>query len=162
MVPCPQGEVPMEQCQLEGKELSFAFTLNQGQFKVKLSLDEENLKGTFTSPDGASGTLLATRAPAAAESLTGAWNITARDSEGKEHKLRMSLKEEEGSLKGYFILPEGETIPVAELKKEGTELSFKVNSRNSVFHVKLTLAGTSLKGSYSGANGETGQVEATR
>jgi hypothetical protein len=162
----PQGSIPLEQVEFNGKELSYGFTIPQGQYKVKLNLEEGTLKGTFTAPDGASGTLSASRAPATAApagpSLAGIWNLTAKDSGGREHKLKLSLKEEEAGLKGHFILSEGETIPVTELKQDGAELTFKVTGRNGLFNVKLAMVGSSLKGTYSGGNGESGQVEGTR
>ena len=126
----PQGDIQLEEVRFDGKELAYAFSLSQGQFKIKLSLEGESLKGNFTTPDGSLGTMTATLA------------------DGSQHTLKLNLKKEEGALKGHFILPEGQTIPVTDLKLDGNELSFKTSSDNSAFQVKLVVAGASMKGGY--------------
>ncbi|MBK5294917.1 MAG: hypothetical protein JJE04_24965 [Acidobacteriia bacterium] len=152
----PQGDIPLEEVQFNGKELTYSFTLSQGQFKIKLGLEEGALKGSFTTPDETSGTLSATRP------ITGLWNIAAKLSDGSEHRLKLSLKQEEGLLKGQFILPKGQTIPVTDLKLAGSELTFKTSSGNAAYDIKLTLAGASMKGTFTAGNGASGSVEATR
>ena len=157
----PQGDIQLEEVRFDGKELAYAFSLSQGHFKIKLSLEGESLKGNFTTPDGSLGTMTATR-PASAPEITGIWNVSATLADGSQHTLKLNLKKEEGALKGHFILPEGQTIPVTDLKLEGNELSFKTSSDNSAFQVKLVVAGASMKGGYTAGNGSKGTVEATR
>jgi len=155
------GSVPLEEVLFSGNQLTYKFSVNAGVYVIKLALENGVLKGTYTTPDGTSGPVVASRAAANAD-FAGKWIISTTDPDGNGQKLGLTLKEEAGALAGSLLLPDGLPVPLAELKRDGSELTFKVTVEGAAYSVKLALDQGSLKGSYTGPSGSGHPILATR
>ncbi len=153
------GSVILEDVQMNGNELAFTIYAGAGAYKIKMNLENDLLKGNFSGVDGVTGAITATRAGA---NLAGDWKVVAKDPDGVEQHLRVSLREQAGALIGTLILPDGTSAPLRELKREGNELSFKVTVEAADYSVKMAMVDGALKGTYTGPGGMTAPVTASR
>jgi hypothetical protein len=55
------ASIPLREVKLEGRELSFQGMAQGGVFTMKLTVSGDSMKGTFSSAEGATGTVTATR-----------------------------------------------------------------------------------------------------
>jgi hypothetical protein len=97
---------------------------------------------------------------AAAADVAGKWNVTATTSSGREYKLELELKNEGGKLTGTMASSEG-SIALEDVQLNGDQLSYKLPA-GAGYAVKFTVAGDSMKGTFSGGDGATGQTTAVR
>ncbi len=156
-----QGSVALEELKIAGDELSYRIPASKG-IVVKLTVAGATMNGTFTAADGATGKVTASRAAAAKTvSVAGHWNCEATSSSGREYKLQLDLAEEGGKLSGTITRADG-SAAVDDAKLEGNNLSFKVAADGTVYTVKLTVEGQTLKGSYASPTGEGGSVTGGR
>ena len=54
-------KLPLQDVKLEGKELSFRLPTPEGEYRLKLTVGENSMKGTYSSGDGKPGEVTATR-----------------------------------------------------------------------------------------------------
>ena len=54
-------KLPLQDVKLEGKELSFRLPTPQGEYRLKLTIGENSMKGTYSSGDDKPGEVTATR-----------------------------------------------------------------------------------------------------
>lgn len=156
-----QGLIALQELKAEGDELSYKIPY-AGGVGVKLTVADAAMNGTFTAADGATGKVTATRAAAARPaSIAGHWNCEATTSSGRPYKLQLDLAEEAGKLSGAITRADG-SAPIDDAKLEGNNLSFKVAADGTVYTVKLTVEGQTLKGSYTTPAGEGGNVTGGR
>ncbi len=157
-----QGTVALLELKAEGDELSFKVP-TAGGVAVKLTVAGAAMDGTFTAADGATGKMAASRAAAAAKAagVGGHWNCEATTSSGRPYKLQLDLTEEGGKLGGTITRADG-SAPIDDAKLEGNQLSFKVAADGTVYSVKLTVEGQTLKGTYATPTGEGGNVTGGR
>ena len=156
-----QGSIALQDLKLAGDELSYRIPASGG-YVVKLTVAGAEMNGTFTAADGAAGKVTASRAAAAkAVSVAGHWNCDVKSGSGRLYKLQLDLAEEGGKLSGAITRSDG-SAPVDDAKLEGNELSFKVAADGTVYTVKLTVEGETLKGSYTSPAGEGGSVTGGR
>ena len=87
---------------------------------------------------------------------------SAQSSDGTQYKLDLLLKEEGGKLSGTLTTAGGEVLELREVKLEGEELSFKLDTDDGTYSVALKVSENTMKGSYTGPSGETGTVTAKR
>lgn len=161
-----QYAIPMRDVQLQGEELVFKLPWEGMTLTIKLRASGDELKGTFTTPEGDSGPITAKRtggAPAAAgESVAGRWKVTAVTGGGREMKIDLELKEAEGKWTGNLVTPDGMMLPLSEIAAAGREVSFKIPTDQGSFLIKMALEGGSMTGSYTTPDGTTGKITATR
>lgn len=156
-----RGALPIQDVALNGDELTFKLILDVGPIPFKLKVDGDTMKGTITTPDGASGTVTAKRegaAPAAATTagVTGKWKIVSKDPEGNEIRVTMDLKQEGEKLTGSMTLDSGDVAPIMDGKVTGSEVAFKIPTGEGNFEVAGTLNGSEIKGTYKTPNGSKG------
>jgi hypothetical protein len=155
-----QGSFALQELKIEGDELSYRIPASGGVI-VKLSVAGAAMNGTFTAADGATGKVTASRSAAKPAGVAGHWNCEVTTGSGRPYKLQLDLTEEGGKLSGAITRSDG-SAPLDEVKLEGNNLSFKVAADGTVYTVKLTVEGQTLKGSYANAAGEGGAVTGGR
>lgn len=156
-----QGAVALEEVRFAGDELSYRLPV-AGGVVVKLTVAGAAMKGAFTTTDGATGKVAASRAAVAqGASVAGYWNCDAKSSSGRQYKLQLDLAEEDGKLSGTVTRADG-SVPLDDVKLQGNQLSFKIAADGAVYTVKLTLEGQTFKGSYTSPGGESGSVTGAR
>jgi hypothetical protein len=153
-------EVALEEVRLEGDELSYKVPA-RGGCSMKLTVRGDSLKGTYTCSDGATGPVTAVRPAAGSASVAGKWKGAANSSGGRRYDLELELTVEGGKASGTLSTGEG-SVAVEDGRVEGDKLSFKLSTDQGVYTVNLTVAGSQMKGRYSGPAGETGDVNVSR
>jgi len=166
-----RGTLPLQEVALNGDELTFKLVIDVGPIPFKLKVDGDTMKGTLTTPDGASGTVTAKRDGAAAASaaatatptnVTGKWKLVSKDPEGNEMRVTMDLKQEGDKLTGQITMESGDVAPIMEGKVNGAEIAFKLPSGEGNFEVMGTVNGSEVKGTYKSPNGSKGTFTGTK
>jgi hypothetical protein len=96
-----------------------------------------------------------------AADVTGKWNVTATTNSGREYKFSLELKSDGGKLAGAMTSPDG-TYPVQDVQLAGDQLTYKVAVNDGSYNLKFTVAGDSMKGTWTAADGNTGNIVAAR
>ncbi|MBI5084587.1 MAG: hypothetical protein HZB13_08325 [Acidobacteria bacterium] len=164
-----RGVMPLKDVALTGDDFTFKLSLDMGDLPFKLKLDGDSLKGTVTTPDGASGTVSATRdeaaaaapAQAAPASASGKWKVIAKVGEDREISYTLDLKQDGAKLTGEIGNDEG-MLPITEGKADGAQISFKVTTEEGVYAITGTVNGKEVKGTYKAPNGTGGTFTATK
>jgi hypothetical protein len=159
-----RGTASIEDAQLNGDELTYKVAVNEGTYQLKLTVAGDSMKGTFTSPDGSTGSLAATRFAASsnANSVVGKWKFLGKSGTGREYNLVLTLSDQAGKLAGTFTTLEGDVVTLHDINYASGQLSFKVSVDEGTYNVKLAVEGASMKGNYTGPGGENGSVTADR
>jgi hypothetical protein len=160
-----RGSVPVADLQVSAEALSYKISVGDADYVIKLAITGDTVKGTFTGSNGASGPVTGGRptaaAPASAGSFAGAWKGLAKSSRGKEYRIRLTLREEQGKWTGNLAADEGE-VALANIKPVATGLNFEIPLEDATYQVKLTMAGAEVKGTFTGPDDVTGTITATR
>lgn len=156
-----QGTFVLEEVKFVGGELSYKVSAGAG-YTLKFKVAENSMRGNWTSDDGATGAISATRAGAAAAGgVAGRWKGQAKSSGGREYNIQLEIAEENGKLTGTLGTDEG-SVALQEASLEGSEFSFKLATDEGTYTVKLAVSENAMKGTYSGPGGETGNVTVNR
>lgn len=91
----------------------------------------------------------------------GKWNLTATTESGREYKLTLTLENHAGVWSGIMESARG-SVPVSELRVNESEVSYRVSAGDAAYSVKLAFNQDTLKGSFTGTNGVTGSMAASR
>lgn len=155
----PDGTFALQDVKLEGAQLTYTLPAGSG-YKVKLTLADGSMKGTYTGNDGATGPAVATRA-AAASGIAGRWKAYGKTESGREHNVELNLAVDGTRVTGTLIAPDGE-VAITDGKLEGDQFSFRLLVDEGTYTVKVTVAGDTMSGTYTGPGGEEGKVTARR
>jgi hypothetical protein len=164
-----RGSMPLQEVVLNNDELTFKLVLDMGAIPFKLKVDGDTMKGTLTSPDGATGTVTAKRdgaaapagTPAAAVSATGKWKVVSKDPEGNEMKVTLDLQQDGDKITGQIMMENGDVAPVSDGKITGNEFKFKIQA-DGEFEVTGTISGNEVKGTYKTPNGSKGSFAGSK
>ncbi len=144
------AEIPIKEIKLEGDQVTFNIETGFGDqtftMEFKGKLDGNTLSGQLTTPNGTRD-LTGKKVEMASAALVGTWEITeAATTDRPERTRTLKIKED---LSGTYTLRDSE-VPIADLKVEGDQVSFKVNMKFNEQEVtmefKCKLDGTTLKG----------------
>jgi len=144
------AEIPIKEIKLEGDQVTFNIETGFGDqtftMEFKGKLDGNTLSGQLTTPNGTRD-LTGKKVEMASAALVGTWEITeaaTTDRPARTHTLK--IKED---MTGTYTLRDSE-VPIADLKVEGDQVTFKVNMKFNEQEVtmefKCKLDGTTLKG----------------
>jgi hypothetical protein len=153
-------KLPLPKLDRKGDQITFQIPYEEIMVSVRLKLDGGALKGEWTVDSGETAPVTAERA--AASPVAGKWKLAATTPDGNEMKVDLDLKDDGGKLSGTLTIPDGTTLPISEAKLEGGALSFKLNTDQGAFILKLNLDGAKGKGTYQTPDGATGPVVASR
>jgi hypothetical protein len=150
------GEIPIKDLKLEGDQVSFKVEMGFGDqtftMEFKGKLDGTILKGQMSSERGTdevTGKKVEAASAIPASALVGTWEITEAASEGREaHTHTLKIKND---MTGTYSMRDSE-VPITDLKVEGDQVSFKVNTKFNEQEVTMEfkgkLDGTTLKGQF--------------
>ncbi len=95
-----------------------------------------------------------------AAGVEGKWKLTATASTGQKYELELNLAGAAPALKGTLSSEAG-SVDLQDIRLEGDQLSFKF-PLGSMFEVKATVTGDTMKGTYASPDGPNGVITATR
>jgi hypothetical protein len=98
---------------------------------------------------------------AASASVAGKWKGQGKTNSGRERAFVLELTDENGKIAGTLSVDEG-TVAIEDAKVEGNELTFKLSVDEGTYTIKVTVDGSSMKGSYRGPGGESGDITAAK
>ncbi len=156
------GSLDMQEVAFKDGTLTFKLPYGGvGLIDFKLKVDADSLKGSFTTPQGDSGTVDGKRdkgaAPAAASgagsvNVTGKWKLVAKAPGGGDIPATLELKQEGSKVSGEISTDAGEA-PISDGKVEGSQFSFKIPRGDGTYEVTGTVTGSEYKGEYKGPSG---------
>jgi hypothetical protein len=162
-----RGTADLQEIRLAGDQLTFKLAVHEALYGIKLTVGADSMKGSYSGPDGSSGSIMVKRAggssPALAASgkrIAGQWKVLARSSDGNEYNLDLVLTVTDGKVSGTLTSNEG-TTALIDPKLEGSNLTFQVTTGDGTYSIKLTAAGQTLTGSFAGP-GRNGTITAKR
>ena len=94
--------------------------------------------------------------------VAGKWKVAAKTQNGREIAATLILKHAEGVLSGSLITEQGDEVPLADVKLDDKDLTFKVPSDEGPFLVAVTVDQDLMKGTYKSPAGDSNEVTATR
>jgi len=154
------GEIPMKNIRFENGQLQFALEVGPPdqtfQLDFKGKVEGQTLKGQMTSERGTSeitGKKLPAAAGAAASSIVGTWEFVRESQDGTRRTSTLKIKPD---MTGTYTMRDNE-VPVADLKVDGDQVSFKVtmkfNENEVPMDFKGKLEGKTLKGEFTSSRG---------
>jgi hypothetical protein len=105
--------------------------------------------------------LLTLSAAAYAADIAGNWNISAPTRNGGEMKVRLVIQQSGDSYSGTVSTDEGDAI-IKDVRLKDSELVFKVETDERTYEITATVAGNTMKGTYTVDRQPAGSFTATR
>lgn len=163
----PQGTVELTEIKLSGNELTFKIPTGDATYTIKMNVNGDSMKGTWTAEGGDSGPMTAARAGATAAvasngAITGKWKATAITPGGEEMKVVIDVTESAGKLGGTLTTANGDQVELSDVKFENNDFTCAIQTGDGTYRIKMTLTGDTLKGSYTDPGGQTGKVSAIK
>lgn len=97
-----------------------------------------------------------------AADVAGRWKVAAKSQNGREIAATLILKSAEGVLSGTLITDQGDEVPLADVKLNEKDLTFKVPTDEGAYVVAVTVEEDVMKGTYKSPAGDSNDVTATR
>lgn len=163
----PEGVIPLEDVEFKDNVLTYKLDYHGAPVTVKMTLDGEKLKGTYTADGGDSGPIDAERmmekAATAASPVVGDWKVSTTGPDGSPLKLVLTLKQDDGKWSGELVIEEfGMTVPLADIKVDGGNFTFNVPTDNGTYAVEAKVADDKLEGTSTGPDGTKNKMTGTR
>ena len=152
--------LPLSAGKVSADAVSFRIFIGDGDIDVTGKIAGDTVAGEYTMPGGEKGRFTAKRAGAA--SLSGKWNVVAKDAEGNEIRSMLDLKVEGDRLTGAISTESGDSAPLLEGKVQGDSFSFKIYVGDGNIEVKGRQESGRLVGEFVTPNGSKGTYVATR
>ncbi len=158
-----RGQMPLANVVYSNGELRFDLMLDMGAIPFRLKIDGDNVTGTLTAPDGATGSVTGQReASVAPAHVAGKWEILATDPDGTQRRATLDLKQEGAALSGSIALDSGDTLPISAARADGDTVRFKVSIGDGDVEVSGRVSGDTVSGEYRIPTGETGKFAGKR
>lgn len=163
-----EGTSPLKEVEFKDNVLTCKLTYGDTPVTLKLTLNGDTLKGDWSTDDGNTGPVECTRekeAPAAtADSpVAGVWNIDTVGPDGDPLKAQLTLKQENGAWGGQLVVEEhGLTLPLEDVKVEGTNVSLKVSTDDGTYAVEGKVSGEKFEGTAVAPDGTKNKFSGTR
>ncbi len=147
---------------MDGDTVSFKLSIGGGDVAVSGTVAGDTVSGVYTLPTGEKGKFTGKRSGGSAASLTGRWNVVARDAEGNEMRTTLELKVEGDRLTGVITTDSGDSAPLVDGRVEGNAFRFRIYVGDGNIEVKGRAENGRLTGEYTTPNGSRGTYVATR
>lgn len=162
-----EGTIPLEDILFKENVLTYKLEYNGTPVAVKMTLDGDKLKGTYSADGGDSGPIEAERimekAAAAASPVVGDWMVSTTGPDGSPLKLVLALKQDDGNWSGQMVIEElGITLPLADIKVDGGNFTFTVPTDNGSYAVEAKVADDKLEGTSTAPDGTKNKITGTR
>lgn len=161
------GIIPLEAVEFKDNVLTYKLDYNGTPVAVKMTLDGDKLKGTYTTDGGDSGSIdaerIAEKAATPESPVVGAWKVSTTSPDGSPLKLVLTLKQVDGKWSGELVIEElSMNIPLADIKVDGGNLAFTVPTDNGSYAVEAKVADEKLEGTSAGPDGTKNKITGTR
>lgn len=154
--------LPISAGKVSGDAVTFKIAIGDGDVIISGKVSGDTVSGEYTIPTGEKGKFTGKRAASASISLTGKWNVVARDAEGNQIRSTLDLKQEGDRLTGALTTESGDTAPLVDGKVQGGSFTFKIYVGDGNIEVKGTLDNGKVSGEYVTPNGSKGTYTGTR
>jgi len=163
----PEGTVPLENIEFKDNVLTCKLDYEGTPVTVKMTLDGDKLKGNYTTSGGDSGPIEAERvvetAAVAASPVAGDWKVSTTGPDGSPLKLVLTLKQEEGKWDGQLVIEDfGMTVPLADIKVDGSNFTCNVPTDNGTYAIEAKVADEKLDGTSTAPDGTKNKIAGTR
>lgn len=156
-----RGSMPVSELRVDERAVSYQVSAGDAAYHIKLTLIGGAFQGSFTGTNGLTGKITASRATATAAGFAGVWNGRAVSASGTTRNVRLILRDTQQIWTGTVASGDGEA-DLVNVRVAGPELSFEIPVNEGTYRVRLTLAGASATGTYTGPANETGDVTLNR
>ncbi|MEJ5369755.1 MAG: hypothetical protein WHT08_15690 [Bryobacteraceae bacterium] len=157
-----RGQMPLANVSYANGELRFDLMLDMGAIPFRLKVDGDKLSGTLTAPDGSTGSVTGQREAAATSSIAGKWEISATDPDGTPRRATFDLKQDGERITGTVMTENGDALPIAGGKVNGSAFEFKVSIGEGDVVISGKVAGDTVSGEYKIPTGEAGKFTGKR
>jgi hypothetical protein len=163
----PEGSIQLESVEFKDNVLTYKLDYGGTPASVKMTLNGDKLKGSYTTDGGDSGPIEAERvvekAAAAASPVVGDWKVSTTGPDGSPLKLVLTLKQEEGTWSGQIVIEDfGMTVPLTDIKVDGGSFTCNVPTDNGTYAVAAKVADEKLEGATTGPDGTKNKMTGTR
>ncbi len=152
--------LPISAGKVEGDTIRFRVSIGDGDIEVAGKVSGDTVSGEYKIPTGETGKFTGKRAGSA--SLTGRWNVIARDAEGSPMRATLDLREEGGRLTGTITTDSGDSAPLVDGQVQGGTFRFRIYTGDGNIEVQGRLEDGKVAGEYTTPNGSKGTYTATR
>jgi hypothetical protein len=163
----PEGAIQLEEVEFKDNVLTYKLEYGGTPVSVKMTLDGDSLKGSYTTDGGDSGPIEAERivekAAAAASPIAGDWKVSTTGPDGSPIKLVLTLKQAEGKWEGQLVIEDyGMTVPLTDIMVNGASFTCNVPTDNGTYAVEAKVADDKLDGNSTAPDGTKNKMTGTR
>ena len=166
----PDGAIQLESVEFKDNVLTYKLDHAGTPVAVKMTLDGDKLRGNYSTDGGDSGPIEAERAgattataTASASPIVGDWKVSTTGPDGSPIKIVLTLKQDDGKWSGQLMIEEyGLTIPLTDLKVDGTNFTCNVPTDNGAYAVEAKVEADKLDGTSTGPDGTKNKMIGTR
>jgi hypothetical protein len=163
----PEGSIPLDNVEFKENVLTFKLDYHGTPVGVKMTLDGNKLKGTYTTDGGDSGPIEAERAVEQADTpaspVVGDWKVSTTGPDGSPLTLVLTLKQDEGKWSGQLVIEEhGMTIALTDIKVDGGSFTCNVPTDNGTYALEAKVADEKLNGTTTAPDGTKNKMTGTR
>ncbi|MGD0579286.1 MAG: hypothetical protein ABSC08_10200 [Bryobacteraceae bacterium] len=163
-----EGTTPLTDVEFKDNVFTCRLTYNDNLVTLKLTLDGDTLKGNWSTDDGATGPVEATRQTETKTAkldspVAGVWKIDTVGPDGNPLKAQLTLKQDNGAWGGQLVVEEyGMTIPLEDVKVQGADVSLKVPTDSGTYAIEGKVSGERFEGTAIAPDGSKNKFSGTR
>ena len=162
-----EGSIQLENVEFKDNVLTYKLDYSGTPVTVKMTLDGDKLKGSYTTDSGETGPIEAERviekAAAAASPIVGDWKVSTTGPDGSPLKLVLTLKQDDGKWSGEIVIEDfGMTVPLTDIKVDGGSFTCNVPTDNGTYAIQAKVADDKLEGATTAPDGTKNKMAGTR
>jgi len=155
-----EGSVPLRNVSCDGTNLKFTLTYAGTDVTLKMKLGGDTLKGVYTTEEGPSGPVEATRV---AQGAVGVWNLKTVGPDGDSVSLRLTLKQDGSVWRGRMIADSYDVdLSLEDVKVDGSAVSFRVPTEMGAYSVVAQVSADSFQGTATAPDGTKNPIKGSR
>ena len=158
----PEGSVTLRNIKVDGSTVSFDLDYAGAAVKIKMKLEGNTLKGTYTADEGSTGPVEATRA-SQTTSAAGVWNLKTVGPDGTSMDVRLTLTQNGSSWSGEIVTGSYDVqVSLQDVKVDGGSVSFHVPTEIGVYSVTAQVEAGAFKGTATDPEGSKNPINGMR
>lgn len=161
-----EGSIQLENVEFKDNVLTYKLDYGGTPVSVKMTLNGDKLKGSYTTDGGDSGPIEAERViekAAAASPVIGDWKVSTTGPDGSPLKLVLTLKQDDGKWSGQIVIEDfGMTLPLTDIKIDGDSFTCNVATDHGTYAIAAKAASEKLEGTTTGPDGTKNKMTGTR
>jgi hypothetical protein len=155
-----EGSFKLREVTFDGTTLGFKLDYSDAEVTIKMKLEGNTLKGSYTTDAGPSGPVEAKRA---AQGAAGVWKLKTIGPDGGSTDLRLTLKQDGSAWRGEIVSDSYDVeLPLESLKLEGSAVSFRVPTEMGVYSVVAQVGADKFEGTATAPDGTKNPINGNR